>query len=105
SGGGLGNVGYSSGSWGNFEWTVGNTIATSGNSFRGSPLAIKRDSNNMQVFYQDSQNHLVEKAWNGTTGWAAPYNRASNIYDNTGGVSRTSDSLDILLGITKSSQT
>ncbi len=96
SGGGLGNVGYSSGSWSDYEWTVGNTIATSGNSFRGSPLAIKRDSNNMSVFYQDNQNNLVEKAWNGTTGWAAPYNRASNIYDNPGGVSRSSDSMDTL---------
>jgi hypothetical protein len=94
SGGGLGNVGYSSGSWSDYEWTVGNTIATSGNSFRGSPLVIKRDSNNMSVFYQDNQNNLVEKAWNGTTGWAAPYNRAGNIYINPGGVSRSSDSLD-----------
>lgn len=96
SGGGLGNVGYSSGSWSDYEWTVGNTIATSGNSFSGSPQVIKRDSNNMSVFYQDNHNNLVEKAWNGTTGWAAPYNRASNIYDNPGGASRTSDSLDVL---------
>jgi len=95
TGGGLGVVGYSSGSWSSGSWSGTDVFATTGVSFRGSPLVVKRSSSAMDVFYQDSQNHLVDKGWNSTTGWGAPSNLAGNIYDNPGGTSRSSDSMDL----------
>src|SRR6266566_4207770 len=93
--GGMGDAGWNwQTGWSVQTWSGGNLIATSGDSFVGTPNAIKGDSGDMDVFYQDSGANLVDKGWNSTTGWAAPYNRASNIEDNPAGVARSSGNMD-----------
>jgi hypothetical protein len=94
--GGLGNAYWNStNGWGSNTWSGSAVIASTSASFVGTPKAINRDDGNMQVFYQDSYGNLVEKAWNWQTGWASPYNRASDIENNPTGVSRSSGSLDM----------
>ncbi len=65
-------------------------------SSRSTPTAVSRGSNDMDVFYNDGNNNIVNFKWNSTAGWSA-----HTIADTTNGVSgqpavvsRTSDSTD-----------
>ncbi len=91
------NVGWN----GSTGWTSptgrGLTCGVGGNPcVNGDPIAIKRDANNMDVFYPDSANNLENTGWNNVSGWSATASRANNaVGGNPSAISRSSVDMDI----------
>jgi len=62
----------------------------------GTPAAVARTSNNMDVFFRNSSNNLVARYWDSTNGWNATALVADGtVVGDPAAVTRTSGSMDV----------
>ena len=61
-----------------------------------TPTAVARDSSDMDVFYSDASNNLVDRSWNSSTGWSSQqWSDTGLVYGQPAVDSRSSGSMDV----------